>query len=108
MTTIIGTSNLFAKKKPNALKHSPAAHKLMINKDLKSLPVVFLSESDMKYEAESVTLQTILSANGVPTATLSANVTNEIDMNPQFCKNRPMYIFLTSGPAVREFLKQVG
>lgn len=107
MATIIRTSNPFVKT-PSALKHSSAAYKLMINNDLKSLPVVFLFESDMKYDAETVTLQTILSANGVPTATLPVSVTNEIDMNPQFCKNRPMYIFLTSGPAVQEFLQQVG
>ena len=80
----------------------------MINNDLKSLPVVLLFKSDMKYGAEAVTLQTILSANGVPTAILSVSVTNEIDMEPEFCKNRPMYILLTSGPAVQEFLKQVG
>ena len=80
----------------------------MINNDLKSLPVVLLFESDVKYDAEAVTLQTILSANGIPTATLPVSVTKEIDRNPQFCKSRPMYIFLTSGPAVQEFLKQVG
>jgi hypothetical protein len=80
----------------------------MINNDLKSLPVVFLSESDMKYDAEAVTLQTILSANGVPTASMTVSVTNEIDMNPEFCKNRPMYIFVTSGRPVQKFLKQVG
>jgi hypothetical protein len=62
----------------------------------------------MKYDAETVTLQTILSANGVPSATMAVSVPTEIDMNPQFCKNRPMYIFLTSGPAVQDFLKQVG
>jgi hypothetical protein len=101
------TSNLFAKTRC-ALKHSSAAYKLMINNDLKSLPVVFLFESDMKYVAETVTLQKSLSANGVPTATQPVSVTNEIDMNPQFCKNRPMYIFLTSGPAVQKFLQQVG
>jgi hypothetical protein len=62
----------------------------------------------MKYDAEAVTLQTILSANGVPTATMVVSVTNDIERYPEFCKNRPMYIFLTSGPAVQEFLKQVG
>jgi len=80
----------------------------MINNDLKSLPVVFLFKSDVKYETQAVTLQTILSANGVPTAILPVSVTNEIDMKPENCKNRLMYVFLTSGPAVQEFLKQVG
>jgi hypothetical protein len=80
----------------------------MINNHLKSLPVVFLSEADMKYEAEAVTMQTILSANGVPTATLAVSVTNEIDMNTELCKNQPMHVFVTSGLAVQEFLKQVG
>jgi len=80
----------------------------MIDNVLKSLPVVFLFKSDMKYDAAAVTLRTILSANGVPTAILPISVTNEIDMNPEFCKNRPMFIFLSSGPAVQEFLKQVG
>lgn len=80
----------------------------MINNDLKSLPVAFISEADMKYDAEAVTMQTILSENGVPTAILAVGVTNGIDMNPEMCKNRPMYVFVTSGLAVHEFLKQVG
>jgi hypothetical protein len=80
----------------------------MINSDLKSWPVVFLSEADMKYDAEAVTMQTILSANSVPTATIAVSVTNEVDMNTEFCNNRPMYIFVTSGLAAQEFLKQVG
>lgn len=97
---------LFAKD-TNALNRSSAAYQLMINNELKSLPVLFLSESDMKYDVEAVTLQTILSANGVPTATLPVSMTNEPDMTPKYCKNRPMYIFVRSGPAVQQFLKQV-
>jgi hypothetical protein len=110
MATIIRPSDLvflFAKD-TNALKLSSEAFRLMINNDLKSLPVLFLSESDLKYDVEAVTLQMILSANGVPTATLPVSMTNEPDMKPEFCKNRPMYIFVTSGPPVQEFLKQVG
>ena len=107
MATVMRTSNL-CPEDTSTLKLSSAANKLMINIGLQSLPVVFLSGSDMKYEAEAVSLQKILSTSGVPTATLAVSVTSKIDINLEICKNRPMYIFVTSGLAVQEFLKQVG
>ena len=110
MATVLRTSNpisfaiFLAGNNSSALNHSSL---MTISNNLESLPVPFLSESDMKYDAEAVTLQTILSANGVPTATLPVSTANELDMKPTFCKNRPMYIFVTSGPTVQDFLKRV-
>jgi hypothetical protein len=68
---------------------------------------MFLAKPDMKYELEAVALQTLLSANGVPTATMSANVTKDSSKEAKYCNNRPLYIFVTSGPSVQGYLKQV-
>jgi hypothetical protein len=68
---------------------------------------MFLAESDMELDVETVALRTLLSASGVPTAILSVTTPNESANQAKICKNKPLYIFVTSGPAVQEFLKQV-
>lgn len=78
-----------------------------ISRMTKTLPIPFLVESDMKYDVEAVALQTLLSANGVPTATLPVSMTNGSSQKVKCCKKQPLYIFVTSGPAVQRFLKQV-
>jgi hypothetical protein len=74
---------------------------------LKALLILLLVELDMKYDADTVTLQGLLSANGVVTATPSVTAPKEHATHAKCCKNQPLYIFVTSGPAVQGFLKQV-
>lgn len=68
---------------------------------------MFFTKSDMKHDVETVALQALLSASGVPTVTLSVATLNKSTNQAKNCNNRPLYVFVTSGPTVQEFLKQV-
>jgi hypothetical protein len=73
----------------------------------KALTITLLVQSDMKYDVDAVALRTLLSANGVMTTTLSASMTNGRSQKAKYCRNQPLYIFVTAGPEVQRFLKQV-
>jgi hypothetical protein len=67
-----------------------------------------LVQSDMKQDVEAVALRTLLSANGVLTATLpAASATNGSSQTPSSCSNQPLHVFVTARPEVQRFLKQV-